>query len=218
VGRGQTVILRVNAAPRGGFAAPIDVRLDGVPPGVTATPLVLMPGETSGVITVTAAPDAPTASKPLRVIGQSAVEGSPGLSRVAAPVASLPRPGEGALAPRRVEFQSISITDETPLFTLATDPSQVELTPGQTVTVKVKAGRKAGDNNATGDIALALANLPAGVTAEAKAVPEKMAEATIKITAAADARPAKRYALLTGKIGENPEQPAPGLLVIVKPK
>jgi hypothetical protein len=92
------------------------------------------------------------------------------------------------------------------------------LTPGQTVMVKVRVGRKPNDNNANPAIALTLASLPPGVTAETPAVPEKQGEVTIKLTASANAQPATQSTLLTGKLGDNNIQPAPALLVTVKPK
>ena len=83
--------------------------------------------------------------------------------------------------------------------------------------VKVRAARKAGDNNANPAIALTLANLPGGVTAETPAIPEKQGEATIKLTASKEAPQVIQNAILTGKLGDN-VQPAPALVITVKPK
>jgi hypothetical protein len=110
-----------------------------------------------------------------------------------------------------------SATDSVPLFTLSPEATRVEIQPGQRIELKVKAARKAGDNNANPAIALTLANLPAGVKAETPNIAEKQAEGTIKLFAPEDTKPGQSYALLTGKIGEA-SQPAPIILIVVKPK
>jgi hypothetical protein len=116
-----------------------------------------------------------------------------------------------------VEFQGVATTEAVPLFSLSLEPSQITLAPGEVAMVKVKAARKPGDNAANPAIALALANLPQGVTAETPTIPEKQGEITIKLTASKDAPISSLSALLTGKLGDN-SQPAPALVISVKPK
>ena len=63
-------------------------------------------------------------------------------------MASLPRPGEGQPAARPVEFMGVTATEAVPLYYLTVEPGAVTIAPGETVMVKVRAARKAGDNNA----------------------------------------------------------------------
>jgi hypothetical protein len=217
LGKGQTFAVTVNVDRLAGFGAPVTVRLEGAPAGVAVSPLTVQPGQTSGIITLTAPPDQVGLVGMLRAVAEST--GPDGQKREIAvtPVGNLPRPGEGRVVPRPVAFMAVATTDAVPLFTLAPAQTAIALTQGQSITVKVTAGRKAGDAAAQAAIALALANLPPGVTAETPAVPEKQGEATIKLTAAADARPGVYSAHLTGKLGEN-TQSAPALIITVAPK
>jgi hypothetical protein len=128
-----------------------------------------------------------------------------------------PHPAWGQEAPRPVAISMASTTDSIPLFTLTPESTRIEISPGQRIELKVKAMRKPGDNNANPAIALTLANLPAGIKAETPNIPEKQGEVTIKLFAPEDAKPGQSMALLTGKLGEN-TQPAPAILIVVKPK
>jgi hypothetical protein len=213
LGKGQTVAVTVTADRRGGFDGPIQVSVKGLPAGVKAGPLVISPGQSSGTLTFTAAPDAGFVNGLLEITGESMVGGKPVVVR-AEPQGNLPRPGEGTIVSRPVNFAMVATNDAVPLYNLSVEPAAVELKPGQTAMVKVTTVRKPGDNNANGAIALTLANLPPGVTAETPAIPEKQGEVTIKLTAAADAAAAVRTSLLTGKLGET-VQPAPALNISV---
>lgn len=213
VGKGQTINVTVSADRRGGFDGPIQVRVDGVPAGVSASPLVLAPGEASGSLTFSAPPTIGFVNGQIKIVGEATIGGKQ-VSHPAEPHGNLPRPGEGQIVSRPVNFAMVATNDSIQLYNLTVEPATVVLKPGQSVMVKVKAARKAGDNNANPAIALALANLPPGVSAETPAIAEKQAEGTIKLTAAANAAPGVRTALLTGKLGEN-VQPAPTIMVSV---
>jgi hypothetical protein len=216
IGKGQTAAININLDRIGGFGGDVAVRTEGLPAGTIASPLIIGAGQNSGIITITAAPDAaPGASSAIRFIGSS--NAAPRLEHPATPIASLPRPGEGQIVSRAVNFQTVTATAAVPLYTLSMEPALVTLMPGQTLMVKVRAARKPGDNNANPAIALTLANLPPGVTAETPAIPEKQGEVTIKLVAAANAGPAVQSALLTGKLN-NDVQAAPVLQITVKPK
>ncbi len=217
LGHGQSALVTVTVARNPGYDAPITIRVEGLPAGVTASPLVLGPGQSSGTLTLTAGADAPLAHGELRIVAEASGARGEKIARVAVSTANLPRPGEGQAVPRPVAFRMAAVTDAIPLYTLAPESQEVTIAPGETVMIKVRATRQAGNNAANGAIALTLASLPPGVSAETPAIAEKQAEATIKFTAAKDAKPATGYALLTGKLGENAE-PAPVIVVTVKPK
>ncbi len=218
LGHGQTLVVNVGLERRGGFGGPATISVEGLPAGVMVNPLVIGPGQTSGILTLTAATDAAPANAPLRIVAESAdVKGPDGKPfRLGALVlANLPRPGEGQVVPRPVHFQMATTTAAVPLYTLTPESTQITLMPGQTVMVKVRANRRPNDNAANPAIALTLANLPPGVSAETPAIPDKQTEITIKLTAAGNAGPFSASALLTGKLG-NDVQPAPAIQVTVK--
>ncbi len=213
--RGQSAVLTVTVS-RFGDVGDVEVRVNGLPAGIVASPLTIPRGQSTGILTLTEAADSKSAAGLVSIEGEGA-SGGKKLTASAVAIATLPRPGEGQPAPRSVDLMGAAATEGVPLFSLSLEPSQVTIAPGQTVMVKVKAARKPGDNGANPAIALALSNLPPGVTAETPAIPDKAGEVTIKLTAAKEAQPVLQNALLTGKIGDN-AQPAPALVINVKPK
>jgi len=212
-GRGQTMLITVAAARTPGFDAPITLAVEGLPPGVEVVAPVIPAGRGEAQITLTAPADRAVPPSLVRVVGTARVEGRE-IRRVAEPWGILPRPGEGQPAPRPVEFQAVWTTDEVPLYTLALEPRQVSLKPGESVTLKVRAHRKPNDGNANPAIALEVKGLPPQISVEAPPIPEKAAEGTIKLTAVKEAPALRVYALVSGKLGEN-VQHAPGLAVTV---
>jgi len=58
VGPGASVYLQVRVLRRVGIAGPIEVRLDNLPPGLTATPALLRSDQNQAFVVLTAAPDA----------------------------------------------------------------------------------------------------------------------------------------------------------------
>ncbi len=69
VGPGGRVPLFVRVARRQGFAGAVSLKLEDLPPGVSASPLVIPPSMTEGVIVIEAAPDARRDSKLARSQG-----------------------------------------------------------------------------------------------------------------------------------------------------
>lgn len=82
VRRGGSIAYRVLAPRRDGFDGDIVVTAEGLPPGITAAPLVLSGASETGFLTVAAAPDAPTWSGPITIQGKAKV-GSKEVVRVA---------------------------------------------------------------------------------------------------------------------------------------
>ncbi|HXG23641.1 MAG TPA: hypothetical protein VNJ09_03725, partial [Chthonomonadales bacterium] len=216
LGRGQTAVVTVAAQRFGGFNGPIRVKPTGLPAGVVASPLTVAPGKSEGNLTLTASAEAALTNTPISFVGEAELAGqNTPVVRTATPLGDLPRPGEGRNAPRPVSFQMVSVTDEVPLYRLSTDVTEVTLTPGQTVEIKVFAARKPGDKGVEGAIGLEIRNLPPGVLPEMPAIPEKGNEIKIKLKAADNAATGTGYAILSGRLREN-IQYAPTLIVTVK--
>lgn len=74
--RGATVAVEVAVFRRDGFAGPIDLDVEGLPPGVTARGIGVPPGGTRGLVLLTAAADAVVAPTPLRIVGRATVDGT----------------------------------------------------------------------------------------------------------------------------------------------
>lgn len=218
VGRGATLLVSVRAVRTGGWNGAISLRVAGVPPGLTASPLVLAPGQNEGTISLTAAPDAPLTNAPLRVVGEGMPDGKNPVQHTATPMANLPRPGENRLEMRPVQFQMATLTDAASSYTLIPETTELTLVRGQSASLKVRAVRKPNDGAANGAIALTLAGLPPGVTAQAPAIADKQTESLLTFTVAANAAPGTLYVVLNGKIGNNPAIPAPVLVITLKEK
>lgn len=75
VRRGGSIAYRVLAPRRDGFDGDIVVTAEGLPPGITAAPLVLSGASETGFLTVAAAPDAPAWSGPITIQGKATVGG-----------------------------------------------------------------------------------------------------------------------------------------------
>ena len=74
---GGTVSLEVAALRRDGFDGPIDLVVEGLPEGVTATGLRIPAGQTRGQILLTAADTAPRGMASVRLLGRGNVAGTP---------------------------------------------------------------------------------------------------------------------------------------------
>lgn len=95
---GSRVPVEVSADRLDGFTGEIRVRLENLPPGITATAARIEAGETSATLLLTAAPEAKTAEAGrVRLIGEAEIAGLP-VVRTEAPaggrcrIAILPRP------------------------------------------------------------------------------------------------------------------------------
>ncbi|MEP6756211.1 MAG: hypothetical protein ABJA67_11975 [Chthonomonadales bacterium] len=215
LGKGQTALVTVNVDRQDGYGGPIEVALSGVPAGISATPLTIPTGGTNGVFIVTAAPESNGISGILNIVGKALlVDGKP-MERHARIIGTYARPGEGQPAPRTVAFQAVSASDAVGLFTLVFEPAMVTVAPGQTVMVKVKANRKAGDAGATPAINITTSNLPAGITTDAPVIPDKAGEILLKIIAAPTAPEGQGYLVIHGKLATT-EVIAPALMVVIK--
>ncbi|WP_254062237.1 hypothetical protein [Acidobacterium sp. S8] len=156
--------LTVNAAPVNGFSDPVNVSFSGLPAGVTISPstLTLTPGSPQNIV-LTAAANASLGTVSVTVTG---VSGSLShTSTVALTVVAAPPPAD---------------------FTIAIKPTALALTAGaggQAVTVTISAV-----NGFTGRVDVALAGLPAGVTASPStlSIPAGSSQ-SLTLTAAANA-------------------------------
>lgn len=141
VGPGGRVPLFVQVARRGGFDGPVTVRLDTLPEGVIASPLVIAPGMTQGVLVVSASADAKQAAALLDLSGKGESPSGP-IERPATPKQEIYMPG-GGRSTYPVETLAIAVTDQSDVSIEAT-PAALRLKPGETVTIDVVVTRRPG--------------------------------------------------------------------------
>ena len=142
IDQGATQNLTITIARSGGFAGAVQVTAEGLPSGVTAGPLTIAGGSTSGMLTLTAT--------------AGAVVGGPSTVTIRATATGLdPRTGTLTLSVNQVSLP-------TPAFSLAVNPATLSVQQGASGQTAVTIGRSGGF---TGAVTLSATGLPTGVTA-----------------------------------------------------
>jgi Bacterial pre-peptidase C-terminal domain len=212
VGRGSAARVTVRATRWGGFDGPIAVRVEGLPPGVHASPGVIRSGRDTVQITLAAEMEAPLAVGDLRVVGEAQVDGKP-LTRAATPMDSAPGDMSGRPPDRTAEFQLATVAEQ-PGIALRVEPERVTLKPGEKVKLVVRATRKEGGSDASGKLDLQLSEMPEGVSADVKPIESGKNEVEIEISAAANAPKVTENLILSARRGRS-EVVAPAIVLTV---
>ena len=71
--KGGTELIEVIVFRRDGFNGEVRVTVDGLPPGVTASPLVVGPGQNKGSLVLSAAEDAPESMSLISIVGKAKI-------------------------------------------------------------------------------------------------------------------------------------------------
>ncbi len=147
--RGGSIPVTVSLDVIRGFDGPIEIAVQGLPKGVSASPAVIPPGQISTVVVLSAAPDAATdmPSKPIEIVGHARVNGRDLIRK-----ANSDMPATQAL-------QLASITPP-PDVVVTTESSDVSLEPGKEITVTLHVERH---NDFKGRVPCSIENLPPGV-------------------------------------------------------
>jgi hypothetical protein len=142
VGPGGRVPVFVRVARRHEFKGAVSLGWEGLPAGVSASPLTIGPGMTEGVIVVSAAPapqaQAPHASAVVTLRGTGQTPEGP-IVRAATPQEEIYLPG-GGRGRCPVETLALAVTDPSDI-TVEAVPHEVVLTPGASVPVEVTVTR-----------------------------------------------------------------------------
>ncbi len=139
VGPGGRVPLFVQVKRRAGFAGPVAIALENLPPGVSASPLTIPATMTQGAIVVSAAQDAKVAASLLSLKGKSK---SGSIVREATPKQEIYLPG-GGRGFYEVETLAAGVTEPSDIAVEASTKS-ITLAPGGTSTIDVTVTRKPG--------------------------------------------------------------------------
>lgn len=188
------VPLTVSAYRLDGFDGDIEVTLEGLSAGITATKGVIQSGQQSTVITVAAPPaaegDRTIAPVPFRVVGR-ARPASGELVRVADP-------------DERLRF--VAVHSRPPDLMVAAEPSEVVIEPGKTATVSVTIRRGEGINYR---IPILVQNLPEGVIVKdfglnGVLINETETARTFVLEASPKAPPIEQQVFAVGAVETNP--------------
>jgi hypothetical protein len=210
VPRGGTIPLTVTALRLEGYAGPIDLAVEGLPPGLKATANTIAPGQDSATILLTADAGAKLdQATPLEVTGKAAINGKT-IAREANPE---DRTKLIALAPA-------------PDVRMRTLTKVIELEPGQSAEVKVAVTRQ---NGFAGRVPVEVRDLPLRVRVADSGLNgvllnEDETERGFTLLALPNAAPVEGYIYLSGRVEtRSPQQssyaaPEPVLVRVKAPR
>jgi hypothetical protein len=203
---GTSGVVFVRAYRKNGFAGDIQLAIDDLPDGVTASCGRILADGKDGCIVLAAAADAKMAAANVTISGQgthAANGGSPvELTAVARPLQETYMPG-GGRGHYPVEMHTVSVAEALDIKSVKVSPTEFTLKPGGSQKVEITIERAEGfDKNVTLDCLYRhLAGvygdtLPKGVTVDAKnsktLLTGKQVQGHITLVAAKDAKPAEK--------------------------
>jgi hypothetical protein len=145
IGPGTSTAWYVTVNRVNGFTGPVAVQVEGLPRGVTASPLTIPPSMTQGVIVLTAAADAPRDAANVKVVGRGSAPGDDGketeLVRPATPNEEIYLPG-GGRGRFDVNLQTVAVTEPSDILKVEVTPTEIRLKPGQEVRLDVTVQRR----------------------------------------------------------------------------
>ena len=200
VRKGGAAAITVNADRIDDYDGPIDVRLDGLPPGLSAPPTTVPAGEYSTSFALYADPTAtvPAGAPPLKLTAHATIDGKDVVREAAGGMPKLEEPGD---------------------IVTTTDVSEVTVAPGGEVRVTAKVERR---NGFAGRIPLDVRGLPHGVRVldvglNGILITEKDASRTFVIYAEPWVEPTEHpFVVVAKQEGKNAEYAAKSVLLRVK--
>jgi len=144
IGPGTSATWFVQLTRLTGFTGPVQVEVNGLPRGVTVSPLTIPAAMTQGILVVTAADDAPLGVGALEITGRGVAtfDGKEEtLVRRVTPIQEIYSPGGGrAVFP--VNLQTLAVTEKSDVMKVNVSAREVVLKPGQEVRLEVEIQRR----------------------------------------------------------------------------
>ncbi len=201
---GITGVIYARVTRHNGFAGEVQLAIDGLPAGVTATCGKILATGQEGCIVLQTAPNAPKGAANVRVTGTAVHEENKKkvtLTATARPLQEIYMPGGGRFH-YPVTLHTVSVGDPIDLLAVRLNPTSVSLKPGESKRVDITIERRAGFNQ---NVTLELVyqhlgsiygdSLPPGVTVDDKAsqtlLTGTQTKGHVTLKAAADAKPVK---------------------------
>jgi hypothetical protein len=139
LGPGSRVPVFVQVTRRGGFGGPVTLEWEGLPAGVTSSPLTIPANMTQGVLVLSAAEEAAPGAAMLSLRGMADTPDGP-VVRQATPKQEIYLPG-GGRGFYSVNTLALTVTDPSDI-TVEARPETITLTPGGTATIDVTVTRR----------------------------------------------------------------------------
>jgi hypothetical protein len=205
--RGGSIPVTVSLDAVRGFDGPIEIGVQGLPKGVSASEAVIPAGQSSTMLVLSAASDAATDTPPgpIEIVGHALVKGR-----------DLIRTANGDM-PSTQALQLASITPP-PDVVVTTDSSDVSLDPGKEITVTLRVERH---NSFKGRVPCSIENLPPGVRVvnvglNGVLVTEAQSSRTFTLRAEDWAQPVKQPIFVVGMVESNAPTLHPSAPLVVK--
>lgn len=173
---------------RQGYNGPIELAVEGLPPGAHAAPATILAGQNETTISLNTDFDAPAGIGMVRVVGGAPAEGSrPAMRRLAVqPIVFSSLPVNGGVQ-RDISEVAVGISQQgAPLAVQASLAGQ--LLPGGTVKAKLLVQRREGHS---GKIEIKFLNLPAELAAPAAEIAAEQITAEVELTATPQLKPGR---------------------------
>lgn len=186
--RGGATLVTVVASRLDGFDGPIDIKVEGLPAGVTATSARIDPGSSTAQLLLMADASAPSYSSPTWKVDATSE------SSLNAP------PLHHAIDPGGPKGGWITVTPP-PNLTVTANPTRIEIRPGQQVSMSLSVARGAAFS---GRVPIDVRNLPQGVRVlniglNGVLITESQTERTVFLYAEPWAQPMERPFYAVGK-------------------
>ena len=194
---GTRMIWFARLSRQNGFAGPVEMQVEGLPPGVSFTPVTIPAGLNQCAVILSAKADAQIDARLVQLSGKATIPDADGKPREvirAARVTCELQASGGSQARWPINTQLVGVTNPLDLFEFEATPREITLRPGEKVEIKVRVKRSP---EFTGPIQLAMPflygnsivedQLPPGVSMSAASkarLTEKMVEGTIILEAA----------------------------------
>lgn len=146
LGPGTNMPWYVRLTKVGGFNAPVEIRVEGLPAGVTAAPLTIPAHANDGVLILQAAADAKPVASLVKVIAKATILGAEGqpprvIEKLVEPMTEMEMPGGGRMA-WPVETQCVSVCSNFDIAAVRVTPTELTLKPGEKATLEVEIARR----------------------------------------------------------------------------
>jgi hypothetical protein len=175
---GASAVVTVSAQ-RAGYTGDIALRVENLPPGVTASPATIPSGQNSTILVLTAPAAAAPAAGLIRVFGTATINRNK-VERLAAGQESYQPPLATPQQARTRETElSIAAAAMAPPYTLMVTPGAESVSAGGKLELTVKAARAP---NYKESIAVTVAGLPPNITASALTINGDKTEGKITLT------------------------------------
>ncbi len=147
IGPGTAMPWYVRATRTGNFAGPIDVRVEGLPAGISVNTLTIPAHANDGVLILQAAADAKPVAGLVNVIGSAKLSLPDNQTKLiehrAEPLTEMEMPGGGRMI-WPVTTHAVSVCSKFDIAAVKVSPTEITLQPGQKAEVEVEVVRREG--------------------------------------------------------------------------